>query len=230
MRKFITILLSLSMICALTSCGDEKPGFSDEFEYVEDSDEDEKKKSEPETEQETEPETEPETDPETEPEAEPETDPEPLTEAPETEAVTEFEPLNGDQEFQRVGAENYGYIDIPSDWVEFNEIGMADAEMLQYSDITGQSVITMQYFEGVEAETGASNVYAALEGNCDGLTAAMVEIGGYEAYQVYCFYPDTAEFLVCWLFDGDDGFAHYIAIEGTDMGVFDLSETYSLYE
>ena len=137
---------------------------------------------------------------------------------------------DSETEYQRIGAENYGYIDVPADWVKFNEIGMSDAEMIQYSDITAQSVITLQYYEGVDAETAASNVYVSMEGQCEGLTAAMVELGGYEAYQVYCFYPDSAEFLVCWLFDGDDGYTHYLAIEGTDMSVFDLSETYSLYE
>lgn len=137
---------------------------------------------------------------------------------------------SNEREYVRGGAENYGFIDIPSDWVTFTEEGMEDEGMVQYSDVNGESVITLQYYDDVDAETAATNVYVTLEESAENLTAAMVELDGYEAYQVYGYMPDTNEILVCWFFDGDDGLMHYLAIEGTDMELFDLSETYSVNE
>lgn len=142
-----------------------------------------------------------------------------------SDAATEAE-----SEFMRIGEEKYGYIDVPTTWVTFVEQGLENENLLQYSDVSGESVITLQYSGEVDAETAATNVYYMLEDTSEDLTAAMVELDGYEAYQVYGYMPDTGEILVVWCFDGDDGLMHYLAIEGTSISLFDLSETYSLYE
>lgn len=135
----------------------------------------------------------------------------------------------------RVGKDRYGFIDIPDDWVNFKEID-SSADLLQYSDKSTKSVLTLCYYDadGLNSLQAANNFVTALY-ESDGveqesITCATVNLGvdRLDAYQVYCFYPADSQFLVAHFFDGEDGKVHYLAIEGDDMEVFNLADTYTL--
>ena len=65
--------------------------------------------------------------------------------------------METDVEFQRVGAEGFGFVSIPAFWVEFLDIGIADSpveiDILQFSDPLGMNIITMQYSSTIEHAT-----------------------------------------------------------------------------
>lgn len=137
--------------------------------------------------------------------------------------------------YKRIGENPYGYIDIPSDWVRFKD-DTATGNLLQYSDITGKTVITLSYYDvdSLDAYQAAQNFSAGLfespDIDEDSITGATVTLGvdKVKSYQVYCFYPKDGTFLVAYLFDGSDGYVHYLAIEGNDMNIFNLADTYKL--
>jgi len=45
--------------------------------------------------------------------------------------------------YQRVGEADFGYANVPDDWVKFGEIGAPSGTMMQYSDTAGFSVVTV---------------------------------------------------------------------------------------
>lgn len=143
--------------------------------------------------------------------------------------------LNVEGETTRVGEANYGYVDVPSTWVRFKDVD-ATGNLFQYSDTTGKSIVTLSYYDvdGLDAHQAAQNFSAGLfeqdDIESDSIQGAKVKLGKdkVDCYQVYCFYPADKQFLVAHFFDGDDGYVHYLAIEGTESETFELANTYSL--
>lgn len=141
----------------------------------------------------------------------------------------------------RIGNGTVGYIDVPTDFVEFSEIGgLGGLDPIQYSDVTGNSIITMQAYNDMDAATMADNTYNNLlkdEGiDASSLETAQVSLGKdgmYNAYQIYCYYPDDATYLVVWCFDApEDDLGHYLAIEFTYdyQDIWELADTYKVSE
>ena len=131
-----------------------------------------------------------------------------------------------------VGEEKYGYVTVPSDWVKFYDYSTV-ANVLQYS-YANEYVLTMMYYSKDElrsAETAAANAKAHLSTeNVEKLTGAKVKMGSYDAYQVYAYYPDENEWLVCWFFEAEDGLVHYLAVEGPDpySDYFEIPNTFKI--
>ena len=163
------------------------------------------------------------------------------TEAP-TSAVTPAAtptaaPATETAETRRVGEEGYGYIDIPASWVVFTDVdGSATVKQWAADPVTIISLDIVPNTDGaLDPEQAAQNIAAHLESTgASDLTGARVTVGGFDAAQIYCVYPDEGIFLVIWLFDGGDGIIHYIAAEGTGDTVMEaftiVEETYSLAE
>lgn len=137
-----------------------------------------------------------------------------------------------DVKTMRVGAEKYGYIDVPEGWVPFTEEGHEDAGLFQYSDLMVNSIVTLNYFEDITAEQAMNNLYANMseDETASDLNVSTVEIDGKEAYQILTHYTDDNTTFAVWLLDGDDGYMHYIAIEGNTPEVFNYYETYKVNE
>ena len=116
---------------------------------------------------------------------------------------------------QPVGDDENGYIQVPLGYVPFQD---EDVEGLtQYSDVTGTNIFTLDYYEGVSYETAAENMryYFAERENIEGLSGAVVTVGGYNARQLYCHFTDDNIFLVVWLIEDPDNTdsCYYLAIE-----------------
>ena len=114
-----------------------------------------------------------------------------------------------------MGNDNCGYIDVPSDWVIFYEMGGIQGadDYYQMCSADGKTIITMCVYSTVDAYTAACNVYESLsaEGGTTDLVSATATIGGYDAYQVYGEYSDL--YLVTYFFEAEDGLTHYVAVE-----------------
>lgn len=138
------------------------------------------------------------------------------------------------QDTKRVGNDEAGYIDVPSEFVLFQEEGglSGDVESYQYSDPTGKTIFTISGYEGVDAKAVADALLEGLEEDgAEDATGAETTIAGYDAYQVYCYYPDENLFLVMWVFETaeHDDLVHFVGIEFdadeyTDVWL--LSETF----
>lgn len=138
-----------------------------------------------------------------------------------------------DGETQRIGSYDTGYVDVPADFVKFEDPSVDDS-FIMYSDPSGTNVVGISYFE---VENGSAYSLAAnlLNGfkedtNIDqsSVTGATVELDGHEAYQVYGYYPSEDLFLVTWLLDDPYGYdvVYYISVEFTsdNYDLFDLVE------
>ena len=144
------------------------------------------------------------------------------------------EALAGEDEAatQRVGTPEFGFVDVPADYVVFHDAnGGTD---LQYSDASGTSIITLNVFdmESVPedlradftpydaAQSVASNID---EGGPSSIQGATVELAGRQAYQVYAYFDDGT-FLVTWVVDDPAGTIHYVAVEGPESTILDNVE------
>lgn len=131
---------------------------------------------------------------------------------------------------QRIGSPETGYVDVPDDFVTFvNDVYLGEGT-IQYSDLSGMNIVTLQVMDSslVDAELSANTMYMSFESDPavdqETLTAAMVTLDGCEAYQVYCYYPDDDIYVVTWSFDSSyDDYTHYVAVEFT-------SDNYDLFE
>ncbi len=154
-----------------------------------------------------------------------------------TDEGTEENIIESDVEYQRVGDALVGYIDVPADYIPFMEAGGgSNGYMMQYSDLTGRYVMTLNAYDDISAEDAVSNLYNHLlyadNGiDKDSITGAQVTINGYDAYQLYGYYPTEDKYLVIWVFETpeENDYTHYLALEFDEehMDLFDVSETYS---
>lgn len=119
----------------------------------------------------------------------------------------------------RVGAENYGFIDVPDTWVTFTDekaASLSGLSVKQYSDASGKNIITLNCSESqTDPKSAASSCWNQMEqeGASD-IHGATVTLDGCETYQVYGYYADEDIVLVIWIFFDDDGMLHYISAEG----------------
>ncbi len=67
--------------------------------------------------------------------------------------------------------------------------------------------------------------------NIEKLTGAREALGSYDAYQVYCYYPDDDQYLVMWYMDSPDRTkVYYVAAEfrSSEMSFFNYAQTYQM--
>ena len=129
-------------------------------------------------------------------------------------------------DMQQIGEDGYGYVYVPSDWIKFHDIATGGASY-QYADPSTYNVVTLYSYTaedlGVtainsDAVEQAANSYAyniEQQGTFDNLTGAMVEIGGYEAYQVYGTLKSDGKILCAWIFRTEKSDKVYlVSLEG----------------
>lgn len=144
------------------------------------------------------------------------------------------EDQTGKKDLKRIGAVNYGYVDIPSDWVKFDDVDVT-RPIIQYSDIYGKSIITLDAWEDPEEdpELNAKALWHQIEQEgAQDTSGATVTLGGRQAYQVYGYYADEDIMLIMWVFKTEDNYMHYIAAESSLDNIFDVlalvEESFSL--
>lgn len=120
--------------------------------------------------------------------------------------------LDLDRETQTIGDSRVGYMEIPADFVEFQDV--EGGNDLQYSDKTGTVIYTMNVIEAdVDAEQAGQSIAAHLqEEGAEDITGATVTVGSYDAKQVYCYYADVDKYLVIDLIEVG-GKVYYVSAE-----------------
>lgn len=139
-----------------------------------------------------------------------------------------------DNDKQKVGSDEHGYVYIPKDWTNFKDINSTStSNNIQYS-LANTYILTMTSFEkdGSTAKDRANFLAATLkeENEVTDLTGATVTIANYTAYQVYCYYPNEKIWLVTWIFEAEDDKIHFLSVEGPDRNSehFNIPKTFTL--
>lgn len=150
------------------------------------------------------------------------------------EEIVEEKEIKNDIVLKIVGDEDYGYIDIPNNWINFIDVDGTTA--LQYS-YANAYIATLDYVEGTyDAKESAAAHQLTEENNADvtDVNTKIVTIGKnkkYTAYQVSSYYKNEDIYLITYWFNTDDGVLRYIAIEGPDeLDEMKLSDFYSIPE
>ena len=126
---------------------------------------------------------------------------------------------------KRVGKENYGFVEVPSEWIDFKDVSLPDdTTVIQYSDPVGSSIITMNISNNYEqsADNAAQAVAQKIQDEGVKATGATVQIGGYKAYQVYGKYENEGIILVTWFFKDENNTLHYISAEGKENDILNV--------
>lgn len=212
-KRVFAVLLAAGILLGLAGCGNRKASAPEKKMGKEDqtttAEVTEVLETEPETTEkittqaaETEPET---TAEETEPE---------ITSGTLTDASGDFTYTG---ELKWVGDEDHGYLQVPADYTIFHDVD-DQIGLVQYCK-GPYNIVTLHRFTGAPVEEATQNFYASMEAedNCDKLEVAKVQVGGYDANQIYAYYSDTAQYLVVWLIADpeDDQACYYLAMEFT---------------
>ncbi|MBO5388361.1 MAG: hypothetical protein J6A59_09505 [Lachnospiraceae bacterium] len=139
-------------------------------------------------------------------------------------------------DLKTMGDSTCGYVDVPSDWVDFYEAGGIEAAeaTCQMASPDASAIITMCVFDnGMTAYDYASALYDTMlaDSEATDVKTAQVKIGGYDAYQVYATYGTG--YLITYSFEAEDGKLHYVAVEMPESMatiVFNIEGTYRLTE
>lgn len=143
---------------------------------------------------------------------------------------------------QRVGSDDYGYIDIPSNWIKFTDLDGGDS--VQFTDGSAYNIVTMNGYtrekahvqdgETFNAELIAQRLAYSWNDNKDveKMWGAKSTVSGNEAFQLNVIMK-SGQLVVSWVFQKDDK-VYLISFEGdrkTLASVISyIEETWSLDE
>lgn len=118
-----------------------------------------------------------------------------------------------DWDLKRVGAEGFGFVDIPSDWDED-----ASFDFYIYTSPSADSSITLHALplDGNAPEDIADAILSDLED--EGYEDLLIEhkyFAGFSAIAVSAFDYNTGNDFYAWVFDGEDDLLHVIVLETT---------------
>ncbi len=133
-----------------------------------------------------------------------------------------------------IGDEEYGYVQIPSDWVKYDE---ASVQGVTYASVDLSSSVTLARNSSEEkgndedAEKIANALLEELEkSNPQYSNVTEVTLSGYNAYRVYYVLDGYA--TVTWFFYDSNGMGHMIiantAMSEIDSLMADIEGTYTV--
>lgn len=124
-----------------------------------------------------------------------------------------------------IGSEEYGYVKVPKDWVDFKDINGGND--IQSSDISSYNVVTLNIFRpnqlgiseaeyaSIDPKQVANSVYTKHKNSqmFEKMSGTKSKIGGYDAYVINTL-TNTGKYFITYIFKADDGKIHYTSIEG----------------
>ena len=129
-------------------------------------------------------------------------------------------------DMQQIGGDGYGYVHVPSDWVKFHD-NATDGAGYQYADPSTYNVVTLFSYTaedlGVEKLDDQATEQAAIsyghqlnqQDTYENLIFAVVEIAGYEAYQVNATLKSDGKIICAWFFRTEKNDKVYlVSLEG----------------
>ena len=127
-----------------------------------------------------------------------------------------------------VGTDYYGYVKVPTTWVEFKDVD--NSNVYQYTDIgeLGYIVTLNTYEEDVTPYQAAKNLQGNLESEGAEVKLTTAIIGKYVAYKLDAKYTDGT-YIDIYLFKANDKL-RFVSIEGPDdtNDNFDIPKTYTV--
>ena len=138
---------------------------------------------------------------------------------------------------QLVGSDATGYIKLSDEWHPFDNLDPS-VTSIQYSDITGVNIISLEDGFDAFADMSVDEVASSIATNfsqseIEGVEMARMDFGGYDSVQVYGLYPigDDTGALVSHIFRDDNDKLYCITFEGYASDVItmisDASSTFS---
>ena len=124
-----------------------------------------------------------------------------------------------------IGSEEYGYVKVPTDWIDFKDINGGND--IQSSDTSSYNVVTLNIFRpnqlgiseaeyaSIDTEQVANSVYTKHKNSqmFEKMSGTKSKIGGYDAYVINTL-TNTGKYFITYIFKADDGKIHYASIEG----------------
>lgn len=136
-----------------------------------------------------------------------------------------------DKDVVTVGTETYGYVSVPSDWVNFKNSSPIKSGV-QYSDITTTYIVTLDALstKDISAKEYALGYANELEKVGVSVQGAEVKLGKYDAFQVYGQDQSSKKWVLIYFFEAEDGNSHYVGVEGPDKSneAFAIPESFTL--
>ena len=138
-------------------------------------------------------------------------------------------------ETKRIGSADYGYIDIPSNWIKFTDLDGGDS--VQFTDGSAYNIVTMNGYtrekahvqdgETFNAELIAQRLAYSWNDNKDveKMWGAKSTVSGNEAFQLNVIMK-SGQLVVSWVFQKDDK-VYSTSFEGdkeTLLKMYDLIE------
>ena len=129
------------------------------------------------------------------------------------------------EDTQVIGSDEYGYVKVPKDWVNFKDINGGND--IQSSDTSAYNVVTLNIFRpsqlgiseaeyaSIDPKQVANSVYTKHKNSqlFEKMSGTKSKIGGYDAYVINTL-TKTGKYFVTYIFKADDGKIHYTSIEG----------------
>ena len=129
-------------------------------------------------------------------------------------------------DMQQIGGDGYGYVHVPSDWVKFHD-SATDGAGYQYADPSTYNVVTLFSYTaedlGVEKLDDQATEQAAIsyghqlnqQDTYENLIFAVVEIAGYEAYQVNATLKSDGKIIcACFFRTEKNDKVYLVSLEG----------------
>jgi len=142
------------------------------------------------------------------------------------------------------GNETVGWFTLDDSFFQWYTPGNTDTcvqyakspyEILSMDVIDAEAISQQAGTEFTAKEAASVRMYQIEEDakttNIEKITGAREALGAYDAYQVYCFYPDDDQYLVMWYMDSPDKTkVYYVAAEfrSNEMSFFDYAQTYKM--
>ena len=127
-----------------------------------------------------------------------------------------------------VGEENYGYLEIPADWVNFMDIGTVQMgrKSVAFASLDGL-IITLDYYGASDVkpyDLAMLSVQRQERNGATGVDIQQTKIDGIDAYLVSAYYGYDDTMLFGWYFYDGSNELHYISAEGPVDRVSDAVE------
>lgn len=124
-----------------------------------------------------------------------------------------------------IGSEEYGYVKVPKDWIDFKDINGGND--IQSSDTSSYNVVTLNIFRpnqlgiseaeyaSIDPKQVANSVYTKHKNSqmFEKMSGTKSKIGGYDAYVINTL-TNTGKYFITYIFKADDSKIHYTSIEG----------------
>ena len=133
---------------------------------------------------------------------------------------------------QRIGSDDYGYVNIPKDWVRFHDANGGDD--IQYSDGTDINIISLNTITAekagvadlsqVSAEEMANRFYVGWESKKEvtkQIAGSRTTLAGNVAYKITIL-THKGKIMVIWVLGTPDKKIYYISLEGTKAALVNV--------